>query len=99
MNELHKMLSKKGIALSVGVYPWPDQLLFDSKNSLQSRVWKEFCRNKCKNFYDLFPVFWDEASKHGSIVTVKKYYFVGDVHFNERGNRLLADEVLQSLHH
>ena len=99
MNELYKMLSKKGITLSVGVYPWPDQLLFDSEDSLQTRVWEEFCRNRCKSFYNLFPVFWEGVSRHGAVNTIKEYYFVGDVHFNERGNRLLADEVLQSLLH
>jgi hypothetical protein len=40
MDRLYELLSGHRIPLSVGVYPWPQQLLYDSENSQQVKIWR-----------------------------------------------------------
>lgn len=91
MNELHSLLAAHGTKLSVGIYPWPGQILYDTENSNQVLVWKEFCKDKCKAFYNAFPIFFREANIHGKQWVINKYYINNDVHFNTDGNKIIAD--------
>jgi hypothetical protein len=91
MNELHSLLTAHGTKLSVGIYPWPGQILYDTENSKQAIVWKEFCKGKCKAFYNAFPIFSREANIHGKQWVISKFYINNDVHFNAAGNKIIAD--------
>ena len=44
----------------------------------------------------MFDFFFDEieSSKDKKLV-IKKYYIEGDVHFNEAGNKVVAEEILK----
>ena len=92
MDRLHDLLERHGIRLSVGVYPWPAQLK-ELENSpavnLQSRIWQEFCLDKCEYFIDLFPKFAELVANKGAESVYHDYYIAGDVHFNEKGNALI----------
>lgn len=96
LNELYTLLNSKNIKLSIGVYPWPGQILFDQRNSKQVQIWRDFCKDKCLNFFNMFDFFFDEieSSKDKKLV-IKKYYIEGDVHFNEAGNKVVAEEILK----
>ena len=59
MQELHKLTEQYGIKLSVAVYPGPGQVLFDVEDSKQVQIWKKFCENKCKKFYDFMDPFFE----------------------------------------
>ena len=93
MTSLHSFLKAKNISLSVVVYPHPGQIIYDSKNSKQVKIWKKFCQNKCKNFINLFPAFFVEKPKLTSMEIIKKYYIKHDVHFNELGNKKIFDAL------
>ena len=93
MTSLHSFLKTKNISLSVVVYPHPGQIIYDSKNSKQVKIWKKFCQNKCKNFINLFPAFFAEKPKLTSMEIIKKYYIKHDVHFNELGNKKIFDAL------
>ncbi len=93
MSSLHSFLKTKNISLSVVVYPHPGQIIYDSTNSKQVKIWKKFCQNKCKNFINLFPAFFAEKSKLTSMEIIKKYYIKHDVHFNELGNKKIFDAL------
>jgi len=96
MNDLYRLLKKKNIELSIGIYPWPGQILYDSRNSRQVEIWEEFCKDKCKNFYNLFDFFFDEIKNlQSKKLVIEKYYLDGDVHFNEEGNLAVANELLK----
>ena len=44
----------------------------------------------------MFNFFFDEIELMGNRKSViKKYYLDGDVHFNEAGNRAVANEILK----
>ena len=63
MTSLNNFLKTEDITLSIAVYPQPGQIIYDRKNSKQVKIWKKFCKNKCKHFINLFPTFFDEKLK------------------------------------
>jgi hypothetical protein len=93
MDRLYELLSTHGIALSVGVYPWPQQLLYDTENSRQPRIWRDWCVGKCKQFFDHFPTFFRYKEKHPDFV--RNLFIWGDIHYNPRGNQILADDFVE----
>ena len=50
MDKLHALLSEKHIGLSVSVYPWPQQLLYDKEESRQVTIWREWCDRDANGF-------------------------------------------------
>tara|TARA_B100000902_G_C27294265_1_gene908997 strand:- start:1233 stop:2387 length:1155 start_codon:yes stop_codon:yes gene_type:complete len=96
MSDLYNLLKSKNIKLSVGIHPWPGQILYDQRESKQVKIWRDFCKNKCNNFFNMFNFFFDEIELMGNRKSViNKYYLDGDVHFNEAGNRAVANEILK----
>ncbi len=93
MEKLYELLKKNNINLSIGIYPWPGQLLYDTEDSKQVKIWKNFCENKCDYFINNFPIFFDLNNKLGSQQVIKKYFINGDVHFNENGNSIIASSL------
>jgi hypothetical protein len=82
-----------GVALSVGVYPWPQQLLYDSENSRQVKIWRDWCFGKCKKFFDHFPTFFRYKEQNPDFV---RNLFIGqDVHYNARGHQVLAEDLIE----
>jgi len=92
MDRLHELLSSKGIALSVGVYPWPQQLLYDVENSRQASIWRDWCAGKCARFLDHFPAFFRYKETHPDFL--RDLYIWADCHFNANGDRLLAEDLV-----
>ncbi len=95
MEKLYEILSNKGIKLSLAVYPWPHQLEKDVVDSIHVKIWQEFCDNKCENFINYFPIFFNEMSKSSYLETYGKYYFKNDPHFNKVGHKILAKKLLE----
>ena len=93
MKNLHKLLEKNNIKLSVAVYPWPDQILYDIEDSIQVKIWKEFCSNRCEYFIDYFKIFFDEKKEINSEKIIRKYFINEDVHLNKLGNQLVFEEL------
>ena len=97
MNQLYELLKKNNIKLSIAVYPWPQTILYDKHENLMKTTWENFCKNKCANFINTFPLFInddDEESKKNLII--KKYYQLGDIHFNPEGHKLIADYFIKN---
>ena len=97
MDQLYQLLKENNIKLSVAVYPWPQQIKYDDINSKHVEMWKNFCIGKCFKFINFFPYFFEEKRKSSYLEVFKKYYFWNDVHFNERGNRVIADKLISIL--
>jgi hypothetical protein len=94
MTKLAALLRSHSIKFSVGVYPWPDQIMFDKKDSLQVEIWKAWCLDQgCFAFLDHFDDFFKIQPP---IAAYKKYYIPGDAHLNAVGNALLADRLIQT---
>jgi len=100
MTRLWQELHTRDIPISVVVYPWPAQILHDSADSRQVRIWREWCEGKCKRFVSLFPAFHSAkqqcaAGEPGCWYL--KYFIFGDNHYNAAGNAVVADAVIHSL--
>lgn len=96
MDDLYQYLKKKNIPLSIGIYPWPAQIKYDLKNSQQVLIWKQFCENKCKNFYDNFHDFELMLKQNSSDELIDKFYINNDIHFNKNGNKVIAENFLKN---
>ena len=89
MDRLHELLSRNGIALSVAVYPWPDQLEFDTDASRQVGLWKAWCeRRGCAHFIDHFPDFFAYSRAHAD--WRRRLFIPGDVHHTREASALIA---------
>ena len=96
MTELKDLLSNHSISLSIGVYPWPSQVFFEDLNSRQVQIWKDWSKKYNIKFYNFFPIFVKKnLSDREKFNNLEEFYFPYDVHFNEKGNKLIADEILR----
>lgn len=93
MGRLQELLATHDVALTIVVYPWPDQILRDSPASRQVRFWREWAASRGVAFVDLFEPFFSQASEPESVMS--RYYVPADVHFNVRGHELVATSFLE----
>lgn len=91
MDRLHALLAERGIALTIAVYPWPDQIAHRDLDSIQVRFWQKWAEENGVRFFNLFPVFIKGQIPEDSL---RKYYIKGDVHWNAAGHRLVAESFL-----
>jgi hypothetical protein len=96
MERVATLVKANNATLSVGVYPWPAQLIFDKEDSLQVQVWQKFCEKHCENFYNAFPDFFAAVKNSGTQAVIYKYFFPGDMHYSREGNALVADTILRT---
>jgi hypothetical protein len=97
MNLLWQELQQHNIPLSVVVYPYPGQVVHDTPDSRQVRIWREWCQSKCKRFISLFPVFLSAKERCPQSQPGCWYldnFIFGDFHYNSAGNALVADAVI-----
>ena len=93
MEELHSYLKSKNVQMSIAVYPWREQILYGKEESVQVKIWRDFCIDRCKEFINFFPLFFDETKTLSKKKIVKKYYLKGDSHFNMVGNKKIFDKL------
>jgi hypothetical protein len=96
MDMIYDYLADKKIKLSIAVYPWPQTILYDVPYNKHVKIWEEFCKRRCVNFINHYPLFMNiNDSDEKKIEIIKKYYQVGDIHFNSEGNKLIAEDFLK----
>jgi hypothetical protein len=100
MNLLWQELAARNIPLSVVVYPYPGQVVHDTVDSKQVRIWREWCEGKCKSFISLFPDFLalkDQCPRSQPGCWYLNDFIFGDFHYNAGGNALVAREIIKNL--
>ena len=95
MEKIYELCKANGIKLSIAVYPWPGQILYDVEESRQVKIWRDFCDGKCANFYNSFPTFFGLIRSSSKRAVIESNYFHGEMHFNEHGNHLIAMDFLK----
>ena len=96
MQMLSDELVRNGISLSVAIYPWPQQILYDQSDSRQVRIWQEFCKNRCLRFINSFDTYFSLKDKSSPKAVVDTYFISGDMHHNQQGAGILARDFLKS---
>ncbi len=97
MQELYKLLNERDIGLSIGIYPWPNQLKYDVEKNTQAKIWGDFCKEKCNYFINTMPTFFEYLQSNGYAKTYQDFYIYGDVHFNKNGNKIVFEDIQKSL--
>jgi hypothetical protein len=100
MTLLWQELERRHIPISVVVYPWPAQVVHDTADSRQVRMWSDWCAGKCKSFISLFSTFQAEKDRCPQSQPGCWYldnFIFGDFHYSSAGNALVADAVSKSL--
>ncbi len=100
MDVLYRELKERNIPISVVVYPWPGQLAHDNVDSLQVRIWRDWCEGKCKRFVTLFPAFFaikDACPRTQPGCWYLSRFVFGDIHYNSAGDAMVADVLAKSL--
>ena len=100
MNLLYELLKENNIKLSLAIYPYPNTLLYDKKDSHQVKIWKNFCEEKCFKFYNFFDQFYgnkEKLTRKESLKLINKYYLKGDMHFNKLGNLLIYKKLIKNI--
>ena len=100
MTLLWQELQKRNIPISVVVYPYPAELVHDTVDSRQVRMWRDWCEGKCKRFITLFPAFFavkDQCPRLQPGCWYQNLFIFRDSHYSAAGNALVADAVIKSL--
>lgn len=92
MDRLYEILHAHGVPISVGVYPWAQQLLYDTEDSRQAQIWRDWCAGRCKAFYNHFPAFFRYKDKNPDFL--RDLYIWGDHHFVAGGNKVISDDLI-----
>ena len=95
MSELARFLAARGIPLTVAVYPWPQQLQWNDRNSRQVTFWRDWAAAEHVRFVELFSDLFSEVDSAGLDRTIGRYYIPGDVHFNADGHALIGRVFLR----
>ena len=95
MEMSYELLHKNAIKMSVGIYPWPAQILYDNSQSKIVKLMKNFCANKCEFFFNNFTDFFNEINFIDKERIISKYYIEGDVHFNSLGNEKIFQNFVR----
>ena len=90
MDAIAKDCSQKNVALTVVVYPWPQQIRRGTREGNGETFWKKWCEEKGVDFISLYPAFLDRGS---AAEVIGRYYWENDCHWNEEGQRLVAETL------
>jgi len=91
MSELVSLCRNNGIEVVIAVYPWPRQIDENISENYHVLYWKKFAGDHGVPFINFFPFFMNSNADK----IIDSYYIKDDNHFNEAGNRLIADEFLK----
>jgi len=94
MTELRKLCARHGIRMTIVVYPSPYQLTAGNLEGIPVTFWRAFAEEGRIGFLNLFPAFIGSEPPQ---VVYAKYFIKGDIHWNEVGNRHVAEVVLKHI--
>ena len=91
LDRLLRYLQRMDVPMTLAVYPWPDQILFDPEAPRHLGFWRQWAAVRGVQFIDLFAAYTDGAS----VDTLMRYFIPGDFHWNEKGHALTAEVFLK----
>ncbi len=93
MKKLADLCQQNSIKLTIAVYPWPEQIKAKDLDSKQVKIWQQFTSENKIAFINFFPNYINaESSNYQPFYD--KYFIKGDVHWNEAGNKIVADSLI-----
>jgi hypothetical protein len=80
--------------VTIVVYPSPYQLTGSNLVGIPVTFWRAFAEEHRIDFLNLFPTFIGSEPPE---IVYPRYFIKGDTHWNEAGNRHVAEAVLQHI--
>lgn len=93
MTQLAALLRAHRIPLTVAVHPWPHQMRWNDRSSVQVFHWSRWAEREEAQFIDLFSPFFAEIDVLGTTEAIRRHFISGDVHWAALGHRLVAETV------
>ncbi len=90
MDRMATRLRREKIPLTVVVYPWPQQIRSGTREGRGEVFWRQWCAERGVDFVSLYPDFLT-AGKSEDVI--RRYYWASDCHWNEAGQRLVAESL------
>ena len=94
MNQLYDLLQEYHIRLWIVIFPNPDQVYYNDRNSIWVTFWQDWCQQHNVPLLDCFPLFVIGQTPSEREQVLDRFYIKGDFHFNDAGNHLLAKAFL-----
>lgn len=88
MKSLIELCKSKNIKIKIVIYPWPNMIQRNDLNNIQVQFWEDFCQLNNTQLLNLFPFF---INGNNPAETINTYFIPGDVHWNEQGNKYMAE--------
>jgi hypothetical protein len=96
MSDLAALLKKRGIPMTVVVYPWPHQLAWNERQSLQSTTWRDWAHDQNVGFIDLSPTFFAQVDSTSLGAVIRRDFLAGDVHWSSEGHGVVERQFVLS---
>lgn len=90
MDQIERRLRGQGIALTLVVYPWPQQIRSGTRSGRGETYWRDWCTDHKVDFVSLYPVFLEDGPAEK---VIQKYYWKDDCHWNEAGQIRVAETL------
>ena len=97
LDQIKEILDQKGIDFSIAIYPWPGNIFHNINTSDYQNYFQNYCKIKCKYFLNYFDDFEILVKNNGKNRVIKDYFFYGDMHYNEKGNYVIAKKLINYL--
>lgn len=94
MDQLAALAEAHHTRLTIAVFPWPGQILFDTTESPQPTHWRAWAEAHHAGFIDYFPDFMPAAPEARRDL-IEAEFIPGDMHWNEAGHRRIAEKFLR----
>lgn len=92
LSRLNHLCKSKNIRMRLSVHPWQTQVLKGDTTDYYSEQWRKFCMEENIDFINLYPLFINHENPH---YVNKTCYIEGDNHWNEIGNKRVAEYLIQ----
>ena len=95
MDLLYQLLQRHKKEMTIAVYPWPDQIAHKDLNSRQVTFWQDWANKHSVAFFNFFPIFISPDADPQEVLS--QNFIEGDVHWNEKGHEMIAQELLKKM--
>ena len=97
LNNIHKKIKYKNKKLSIVMYPYPYHFLYENYETQFIKSIREFCNLRCKSFINTYDIFHSKMKNKDSWQFIEEIYLPYSVHFNQKGNKIIADSITEYL--
>ena len=93
LDRVVRQCAEWGCRLTLVVYPWPDQIARNDRDSIQIRHWRDWSARNGVRFVEAFSPFFELPARDA----LDRYFIPGDLHYSVAGNRLVFDKVWKEI--